>query len=309
MGNTKKATGPDGATASDQGAIGPGRQGETKAPLKLNSARRKLSGRSVKSFSPTALESFRSCPKQFEFSYVLKTKAREAPTPQLVLGNAIHQTMAFLYRLPVEERGEEAAHRALRHFWAQIGDRGEAFFDEEEEIVWGERALAALSDYCASYDLAIRPVAVEEWIRARLPNGRIASGKADRVDRARGRDRGIEVVDYKTGKCRIDDDELHAVLAARLYALAASRTFRQPVVRVRFLYLVEGVERSWSPENEDLARIEDELVELTEEVTQTEVFVPRPDPFRCKWCKFRQLCPASDEASLEELVLAEEAPF
>jgi putative RecB family exonuclease len=261
------------------------------------------------SFSPTALESYLGCPKQYEYSYIVKPKIKEAPSAHLVFGNACHQALAHIYRLPIEDRTEAVAHQALRHYWAGISDRHEAFLDEDEERAWGRRALEAMSDYCERYDLGIRPLAIEDWVRARLPNGRMIVGKADRVDRARGLDRGIEVVDYKTGKCRIEDDEVRELLPARLYALAATRTFHQPVVRIRFIFIAEGVERSWSPENEDLAAIEDELVELTDRVSETDVFVARPDPWRCRWCRFASICPAKDETSVDELTDAEEAPF
>lgn len=277
-------------------------QTQTSSPAQQTPSRR------PRSYSPTALGMFQDCPKQYEFAYILKPSVREAPSPHLVLGNALHQALAFVYRLPIEDRNEAAAHRALRHHWAQMQDRSEAFLDEEEGA-WGRRGLEALTDYCQRYDLGIRPLGIEEWIRARLPNGRLVVGKADRVDRARGVDAGVEIVDYKTGKCRIEDDEVHDLLAARLYALAPTRTYRQPVVRVRFLYVTEGVERSWSPQNEDLAAIEDELVELTDRVAETTVFVPQPEPTRCRWCKFAPLCPAKDESSLAELTAAEDVAF
>jgi putative RecB family exonuclease len=261
------------------------------------------------SFSPTAIDSFLGCPKQYEYSYIEKPKVAEAPSPHLVFGNACHQALAHLYRLPEEDRILENAQKALRHFWARISDRHEAFLDEEDERAWGIRALESLADYCGRYELSIRPLAVEDWVRARLPNGRMVVGKADRVDRARGLDRGIEVVDYKTGKCRIEDDEVRELLAARLYALAATRTFFQPVVRVRFIFITEGVERSWAPQNEDLAAIEDELVELTDRISDTDTFLAQPDPWRCRWCRYGSICPAKDETSVDELTDAGGAPF
>ena len=72
-------------------------------------------------------------------------------------------------------------------------------------------------------------------------------------------------------------------------------------MKVRFVYVTEGVERTWSPDGDDLAAIESELVELTEPVSSDEVFEARPDPMRCRWCSYASLCPARDETSLEDL--------
>ena len=145
--------------------------------------------------------------------------------------------------------------------------------------------------------------------RGTVAQRRIVCGKADRIDRARGPNPGIEVVDYKTGRCWIGDDEVRELISAKLYALAATRTFHEPVVRVRFVYVTEGTERSWSPEGDDLAAIEDELVELTEQVASDQLFEPRPAQMRCRWCKFAALCPAMDQASLEDLAAAGDAVF
>ena len=67
-------------------------------------------------FSPSALGMYEECPKQFEFAYLLRPEVEEALSPHLVVGNAVHEALAFLYRLPVEERSESALHQALRHF-------------------------------------------------------------------------------------------------------------------------------------------------------------------------------------------------
>jgi RecB family exonuclease len=260
-------------------------------------------------FSPTALGMYEKCPKQFEFAYLLRPEIEEALSPHLVLGNAVHAALAFVYRLPVEQRTETALHQALRHHWALIPDRDQAFLDQDEERSWGLRALDSLSDYARRNDLRIRPLLVEDWIEARLPTGRTICGRVDRVDRARGEDPGIEVIDYKTGRCRMDDADVSNLISARLYALAATRTFPEPVIKVRFVFVTEGVERTWKLENEDLAAIEDQLVELTEQVESDELFEARPERMRCRWCKFAALCPAMDKASLEELGAAGKAAF
>src|SRR5262245_19970136 len=108
-----------------------------------------------KKFSPTALGMYEECPKQFEFAYLLRPEIEEALSPHLVVGNAVHAALAFIYRLPVEERNEAALHQALRHHWARIPDRGQAFLDCDEEREWGLRALESLSQYAHAHDLTI----------------------------------------------------------------------------------------------------------------------------------------------------------
>jgi putative RecB family exonuclease len=252
-----------------------------------------------KRHSPTSLKVFETCPKQYEYAYVERIKVDESPGAELVFGNALHETLAFLHRMPIEERSVVAAHTALRHFWART-ERAGAFLGEAEEIVWGKRALAVLDHYCANYNLEARPLAVERWVRAMLPNGVVLSGKADRVDRLADGD-GLEVIDYKSGRCKLAEDaDLRGDLGAMVYALATTQTFRKPVLRVRFLFIAEGVERRWDLEADDLASIETELGKLTSRVEQSEDFGALPGR-HCDWCRFADRCPAQGAASLEDL--------
>ena len=65
--------------------------------------------------SPTSLRVFETCAKQYEYAYVERAAGRERPSPELVFGNALHEALAFLFRVPSHERSVEVVHRALRH--------------------------------------------------------------------------------------------------------------------------------------------------------------------------------------------------
>jgi RecB family exonuclease len=263
--------------------------------------------RRLKPLSPSALRAFGECPKRFHYSYVAKTEVADVPSPILVMGNALHRALAFFYRLPLDQRQGEFLDRALRHFWARERGRQEAFVSDEEEASWGHRALEALAWYSRSYELAIKPLAVEEWLQTELPGGAFVGGKVDRVDeRANGL--GLEVIDYKGGRARLEDDDLPYDPGAQVYALVASRVYGQPVTRVRFIYLTERVERRWEIESEDL-KATTERVEAAVGAVQAETeFAAQPDD-HCRWCAYRQICPDRDRTSLEQLDPEVVTPF
>ncbi len=249
-------------------------------------------------FSPTGLETYARCPRRFEFQYVERVEAEETPSAALVLGAAVHQALAWLYRLPVQDRNEHAAHRLLRRAWART-ERAGAFLGDEEEAEWGHRALRMLSRYCSRYALHLRPLAVEEWVRADLPNQTTVFGKADRIDVARG-GTGIEVVDYKTGASRLEDGrDLANDPGAQVYALAATRSLGRRVTRVRFIYLAEDRELRWDPEPEDLASVKQRLTKRINTIVQDSEFPPTPG-FGCRWCPYAPICDARDQAPLDD---------
>lgn len=276
------------------------------------------------SLSPTALRAYDQCPRSYEFAYVDRSGARadEPASAHLVFGNALHQALAFLFRLPVEERDVTIAQRALRHYWARQPKRKEAFLTEAEEVNWGLSALEAIEVFCRERadELHLEPLAVEEWVRAPLDNGFAVGGKVDRVERihippppggAEGEAlHGLRVTDYKTGKCRFaSGDELAEDRGAQVYALATSRTLREPVLEVRFLYLRENLAVTWQVERDDLEQLEDELSQRVGEIVADEDFEPRPD-FYCRWCHYRHLCPeGSGQASADELDQEPETVF
>jgi putative RecB family exonuclease len=255
--------------------------------------------RRQRALSPTAIRAFSECPKRFHYAYVARAEVAEVSSPLLVLGNALHAALAFFYRLDLAQRTPEVLPRALRHFWTRERGRKEAFTSRDEEISWGHRALEALEWFAETYDLDTKPIAVEEWLEAELPSGGLIGGKLDRVDERPGGD-GIEVIDYKSGRARLEDEDLPREPAAQVYSLIASRAFAQPVTRVRFIYLTERVERRWEVEQEDLEAAAERLEGVVKEVREEEEFAARPDT-HCHFCKYRALCPDRDRTSLAQL--------
>jgi putative RecB family exonuclease len=151
--------------------------------------------------SPSALEKFRSCPKAFRYQYVDKAEGDDRPGAVLAVGNAVHHALECFYGLPGEHRTLENLHQALRSVWGRHRKPG-CFRDELEEIEYGQQALETLARFAGEHDLLARPLAREEWLEVRLPNGIEVFGKVDRVDG------GLKVIDYKTGRRAITQKTL-----------------------------------------------------------------------------------------------------
>jgi putative RecB family exonuclease len=284
---TQTRTTPEESDAKDKRSLGPKRR--------------------LRPLSPTALKAFAECPKRFHYQYVTKTEVADVPSPVLVMGNALHRALAFFYRLPEDQRDPKILDRALRHFWAREKGRQEVFASDDEEAGWGRRALEALDWYANTYELDLRPLAVEEWLQTELPTGAFVGGKVDRVDERPGIG-GLEVIDYKSGRARLEDEDLPADPGAQIYALAASHTFAEPVTRVRFIYLTERIERRWEVESEDLEATAERVQAAVAEVQAERDFAARPDD-HCRWCSYRQLCPDRDRTSLDQLDREVGTPF
>ena len=49
-------------------------------------------------YSHTQLETFRICPKKYEFRYILKPEVPEVATAETILGSTVHKTLSRLYQ-------------------------------------------------------------------------------------------------------------------------------------------------------------------------------------------------------------------
>jgi RecB family exonuclease len=130
------------------------------------------------------------------------------------------------------------------------------------------------------------------------------SGRVDRID---ARDGELVVVDYKTGRRTVTDDDARGSQALALYVLAVRRTLRRPCRRVELHHLPTGVVAAFDHTDASLAqhqqraeRTADDIVAATDTLAAgadpDEVFPPAPSP-SCGWCDFRKHCPEGQAAS------------
>lgn len=261
--------------------------------------------------SPSALDRYRSCPRRFLWQDVERRPFERVPSPELALGNAVHRTLELLFRLRPEERGRAAAHRLLRSVWPEFRTR-ETFSSVEHEAACGREALAMLARYVERFDVRVQPVKVEQWLELRMQSadGRrvVISTRIDRIDPGAGGT--LRLVDYKTGKRRIDDGrELAGDTAALVHLVAATQASGgRQIARLSHVYLHSGEEIFWEPEEEDVGAARDRLASLIRTIQEDDRFEPAPGPL-CSWCPFALQCDATPPAELEAFVPVVNLPF
>ena len=120
-------------------------------------------------------------------------------------------------------------------------------------------------------------------------------------------ERELVIVDYKTGRSRLDGDDARGSLALALYAMAAERTLHQRCRRVELHHLPTGTVAAFEHTDETLAqhlrRAEQAALDImaAQDTVEAgadpdEVFEPVTGP-GCSWCDYRRLCPAGQAAS------------
>ena len=250
--------------------------------------------------TPSRLAAF-DCPRRYRFAYL------DRPTPQRgpasahnTLGAVVHLALHQWWNLPRVRRTSESAALLVERHWQSAG-----FRDDEQSAQWRATAQRWVRDYVEQHvDPDDEPVGVERTVST-YTEGLVIEGRVDRID-ARGDE--LVVVDYKTGRSELTEDDARGSQAMAMYVLAVRRTLRRSCRRVELHHVPSGTVSSFEHTDESLARhvaraqsTADDIVAATDTLAAgadaDEVFPPRPTP-GCTWCDFRQHCAEGRAASV-----------
>jgi len=249
-------------------------------------------------FSHSRLTSFESCPKKFQFRYLLRIPA-ESESIEAFLGKRVHEVLERLYRAVALGQLPSLA-QVLQRFgllWDESYDPLRIRIARAERSALAYRTLGeqGLTRYYRShypFD-ADETLAVEKRFRFHLdPEGRYAvQGIVDRLSRAR--DGAIEIHDYKTSARVPSQAALDRDRQLALYQLGVAKIYgaEQPV-RLVWHYVVSGQVRRSERTPEALDAVRSHSISLIDRIRSETRFEPRPGPL-CSWCEYAALCPAS----------------
>jgi RecB family exonuclease len=272
------------------------------------------------SCTPTKLDTWLSCPRRFRFTY-LDRRQKGPPWAHNSVGSSVHNALRDWWSLPVDRRTPGSVDDLVARGWLTDG-----FRDRAQSELWRDRAAAMTSAYVAGLDPTDEPAGVERTV-ATATHGMALSGRVDRIDHRR--DAGgvdeLVVVDYKTGRRALDDDDAKSSLALAVYVVAVRRTLRRPARRVELHHLPTGTVAAHDHTEESLARhlgrardiaeeasaaeqrwrqglaarAEDALDGDAEAIEAIDAVFPAAAGSMCSWCDFRRHCPAGQAASAD----------
>ncbi|MFG1704040.1 RecB family exonuclease [Nonomuraea sp. M3C6] len=202
--------------------------------------------RRLYSCTPSRLNAWLDCRRRYRFTYLDRPQPSKGPAwAHNSVGASVHNALAGWWREPYERRTPLTASILVTNGWITEG-----FRDDEQSGRWLGRARDLVSGYVATLDPADDPVGVERTVATRTKVIAL-SGRIDRLDR-----RGDElvVVDYKTGRRPLTQDDARSSLALAAYAIAASTMMRTPCRTVELHHLPTGEIVEWRHTDESLGR-------------------------------------------------------
>jgi DNA helicase-2/ATP-dependent DNA helicase PcrA len=164
------------------------------------------------------------------------------------------------------------------------------FGDSDDEQQWRERAVAALDRYWQlDRDSDSEPVWFERSFSFRL-GPHLLRGRVDRVDRHP--DGSYELIDYKTGKAKTEDDLQHD-LQLSIYQMGARESWDLETSAQSYMYVLTGERVPVEHSEGELQRVRATVGEIADGIMRQD-FEPKPSEEICSFCDYRIICPAAE---------------
>ena len=237
--------------------------------------------------SASAIDTYQSCPQKYLFQSVWSI--RSGPQAAMTFGSVMHNTIRqFIAELRKKRRlAWEEVEGIYQREWSSAG-----FEDEYQEQAYKKEGLEQLQ---AFYESVMQEppdaIAQEKYFELPMENNVVVTGRIDQINRLGPE--GEEVVDYKTGKPKVERDAQKS-LQLSIYALAAREQLDLNPARLVFYNLKSNDAVASSRDSTQLDEARQKVQEVAADIRAGE-FPARPG-FLCKYCEYEAICPAHEDA-------------
>jgi putative RecB family exonuclease len=249
-------------------------------------------------YSHSRLSSFETCPRKFQYRYLWKIPA-EGESIEGFVGKRVHEVLERLYRF-CEEHDAPPLPKVVWRFqqmFAEAYDATRVRIAREGTPLdfyraLGEQCVRNYYDEHYPFDRD-ETLALEERVSFDIGDGYAVQGFIDRI--ARSRDGAIEIQDYKTSARLPSQTDVDEDRQLALYQIGVGARFgTDRPVRLVWRYLRQRRTLVSTRTPEQLAELAARTRALIDEIRSETTFEARPSAL-CRWCEFREGCPASPE--------------
>lgn len=245
--------------------------------------------------SPSKITTYLACPVKYRWTYVddrgkwyLRSKSYYS------FGSTLHRVLERFHDsgdTGVITQAEVLA--AYEENWINAG------FSSAEEMAEafgeGKQILTRHVQQAVLAPKAAKTLYVERQFRWDVGQF-VLIGRIDRIDEHD--DGSLEIVDYKSGRESVSDDEVSTDIAMCCYQLLIRKLFPERAVRATILALRSGESGSAAMTDDELAEFEGDLCRLGLEILNEDYaeLIPVYKPL-CRHCDFLPLCRKHPEFS------------
>jgi len=211
--------------------------------------------------SHTSIKDFLNCPRAYFLKHVYrdpKTGHRiKIASPPLSLGQAVHEVIESLSRLPKDKRLNRPLLEKFNQAWEKVSGKRGGFISKETENRYRERGKKMLQRVIdnpgpiARLAVKIKMDLPHFWLSEK--DNIILCGRIDWLEYLPETD-SVHIIDFKTGR----NDEGSDSLQLPIYHLLASHCQKRKVTKTSYWYL----ERSDRPVEKPLPKMEESFQKL-----------------------------------------------
>ncbi len=241
-------------------------------------------------FSPTRIKTFLACPMMYRLDYVEKIgKFYHRARAGYTFGSTLHQTLQNFH----EEGGSAAVSAPELIARMETVWQSQGYQDAAHEQSYKEEAARILETYHADSEAraeATRPFLIEKMLKWDM-GPFVLTGRIDRIDEHLS-DGALEIVDYKSGRMSVSEEDVKGALAMTIYQFLAKRNHPERRVYATIHALRGGVTASASYSDEEMAALEEDLRGIGLMILEKDFEAVRPIPLPdvCPDCDFLPLC-------------------
>lgn len=234
-------------------------------------------------YSFSRISTFMSCPKKFEFSYILKPKIEEKPQIALQKGSYIHHCLELYPTAPSA-------------FFNLNQEQIEEYNGIIKNYLNSEINIKILSEICIGKEIDFG--LTKDFKMCNFNNSSaLMRGSIDRLNMHGNNQDKLHVIDYKSGKAK--EEKFQSYMQIMLYAIWI---FRNPVfstvqeVLGSYVYVEHNkINSKIFYRNELFYYIEEyiKIIKNVEQAGKTNIF-PKKETKLCDWCDYKKMCNAEN---------------
>lgn len=249
--------------------------------------------------SPTKISAYLACRLTYRYAYIDRL-SRFFYTPKSFhsFGSTLHRALDEFHKQGgAATQSAEQLVDTMHSAWTSAG-----YASEQEESEHLEAAELFLDSYHAGHVVErAKTLFTEKQLRADMGDF-VLMGRVDRIDEHT--DGRLEIIDYKSGRLTVGEDDVRADLAMGIYSLLAHRVFPDRAVTVTIYALRSGDRATVEHSAAELGELEAMIRELAAEIAQIDrdsVIEPAWRTDVCPWCDYLRLCRKRAGWNVEEL--------
>jgi len=237
--------------------------------------------------SPTKFKTFLECAVKYRYIYVDRIgRFYSHARPGFSFGSTLHQVLQQFHQLGGTSTAEEMT-AGLDQKWISAG-----YETPHQEREHHEAARDIVEAYHSAYqERALRQVetiATEKTISCDMGRFKL-TGRADRIDR--WADGTLEIIDYKSGRLEVLEEEVAGSLAMCCYQLIMHRLYPDAPIRGTIYCLRSGASASYSLTGDTLEEFAADIMTIGDRILDTGWEAVRPVEIEiCPECDFLSRC-------------------